>query len=201
MDGGGHSGGRIGPNAITQVAAALDAALPADAVDALFAEAGLAAYRRTPPVAMVAEREVASLHRVLQARLDPAQLAAAAWDAGLRTGDYLLTNRIPRPVQWLLRALPAPLAARALLAAIRRHAWTFVGRGAFTAQPGHPIRLSVTGCPLCRGAVLDHAACGYFAATFERLFATLVHRRARVTETACTTMGAAACVFEVTYTT
>ena len=36
MDGGAHPGGRIGPNAITRMAEAL----PADAVDALFAEAG-----------------------------------------------------------------------------------------------------------------------------------------------------------------
>lgn len=200
MDGGAHPGGRIGPNAITQMAAALDAALPADAVDALFAEAGLAAYRRAPPARMVEEREVAVLHRVLRRRLDPALLAAAAREAGLRTGDYLLANRIPRPVQWLLRALPAPLAARLLLAAIRRHAWTFAGSGAFAARPGHPIRLSIAGCPLCRGAALDRPGCGYFAATFERLFATLVHRRARVTEVACAAAGAAACVFEVRYT-
>src|SRR5215217_5786176 len=127
MDGGAHPGGRIGPNAITRMAEALDAALPAEAVDALFAEAGLTAHRRAPPSGMVAEREVAALHRVLRARLDGAQYAAAAREAGLRTGDYLLANGIPRPVQGLLRVLPAPLAARVLLGAIRRHAWTFVG--------------------------------------------------------------------------
>jgi divinyl protochlorophyllide a 8-vinyl-reductase len=197
MDVGIHPGSRIGPNAITQLAASLDAALPADAVDALFAEAGLAAYRRTPPVRMVEEREVAILHQVLRARLDPTRLAAAAWEAGLRTGDYLLANRIPRPVQWLLRALPA----RLLCAAIRRHAWTFVGHGAFAVRPGNPVRLAVAGCPLCRGARLDRPGCDYFAATFERLFRRLVHRRARVTEVACEAMGDAACVFGVAYTT
>ncbi|TDH63197.1 bacteriochlorophyll 4-vinyl reductase [Dankookia rubra] len=196
MDGGAHPGGRIGPNAITRMAEAL----PADAVDALFAEAGLAAYRRAPPAGMVAEREVAALHRVLRARLDRAAYAAAAWEAGLRTGDYLLANRIPRLAQGLLRALPAALAARLLCAAIRRHAWTFAGSGAFAARPGTPTLLSIAGCPLCRGAVSGQPACGYFAASFERLFSRLVHRRARVTETACAAMGDPACVFAVTYT-
>ena len=197
MDGGAHIGGRIGPNAITRVAEAL----PADAVQAIFAEAGLAAYCRTPPAGMVDEREVAALHRVLRARLAPAALAAVTRDAGLRTADYLLAHRIPRPVQWLLHALPAPLAARVLCAAIARHAWTFVGRGSFRVLPGRPLRLVVTGCPLCRGAMLDHPGCDYFAAVFERLFRRLVHRRARVTETACEAMGDPACVFAVAYTT
>ncbi|WP_431267705.1 bacteriochlorophyll 4-vinyl reductase [Dankookia sp. P2] len=200
MDGGAHSlvpgGGRIGPNAITRMAEAL----PRDAVDALFAEAGLAGYRRAPPTGMVAEREVAALHRVLRARLDRTHYAAAAREAGRRTADYLLANRIPRPVQGLLRVLPAPLAARLLCAAIRRHAWTFAGSGAFAARPGRPTLLSIEGCSLCRGAALDQPACVYFAATFERLFAALVHRRARVTEVACAAMGDPACVFEVAYT-
>lgn len=196
MDGAIHPGGRIGPNAITRMAEAL----PADAVDALFAEAGLAAYRRCPPARMVAESEVAALHRVLRARLDRAAYDAAAREAGRRTGDYLLANRIPRPVQWLLRALPARVAARLLCAAIARHAWTFTGSGAFTARYGPPLRLAVEGCPLCRGARLDQPACGYFAASFERLFAVLVHRRARVREVACAAMGDPACIFEVTYT-
>ncbi|MBK1658686.1 bacteriochlorophyll 4-vinyl reductase [Paracraurococcus ruber] len=197
MDGGIAVAGRIGPNAITQAAAALDAALPGDAVDALFAEAGLARYRHDPPERMVDEREVTALHRVLRARLPPAQLRALTREAGLRTGDYLLAHRIPRPVQWLLRVLPAPLAARVLLSAIRRHAWTFAGGGAFACAAGHPVRLAIASCPLCRGARLDHPACDYYAATFERLFARLVHPRARVTEVACEAMGAAACVFEL----
>lgn len=200
MDGGAHTGGRIGPNAITRMAEALEAALPTDAVDALFAEAGLAAYRRTPPDRMVEAREVTVLHRVLRARLDGALLAAASREAGLRTADYLLANRIPRPVQWLLHTLPAPLAAHLLCTAISRHAWTFVGHGAFAAQLGNPVRLAIAGCPLCRGARLDRPGCDYFAATFERLFRRLVHRRARVTVVACEATGDAACIFEVAYT-
>ena len=189
-------GGRIGPNAITRVAEAL----PGDVVGAIFAAAGLAAYRDAPPTGMVDEREVTALHRVLRARLDSAMLVGVTRQAGLRTADYLLAHRIPRPVQWLLRALPAPLAARLLCSAIARHAWTFVGSGRFDVLPGRPLRLVVSGCPLCRGAMLDQPGCDYFAATFERLFRRLVHRRARVTETACEAMGDPACIFTVRYT-
>ena len=103
-------------------------------------------------------------------------------------------------MQWVLRALPAALASRVVCTAIRRHAWTFAGSGAFAARPGTPTVLSIEGCPLCRGAALDQPACDYFAATFERLFAALVYRRARVTEVACTALGHPACVFTVTYT-
>lgn len=190
-------GGRIGPNAITQVAAALEEMAPPDDIDALFDAAGLAAYRRAPPAGMVAEQEVAALHRALRARLDPARRRMVAWEAGRRTGDYLLAHRIPRPARWLLRALPPRLASRTLLAAIRRHAWTFAGSGQIAARGGRPVRIALAGCPLCRGLQAEAPACTYFAATFERLFAALVHPRARVIETECEAAGAAACVFEI----
>ncbi len=93
--------------------------------------------------------------------------------------------------------LPARLATRALLAAIRRHAWTFAGSGHVAAGAAQPVRIAIAGCPLCRGLQAGAPACGYFAATFERLFAALVHPLARVTETGCEAAGAAACVFEV----
>ncbi len=57
-----------------------------------------------------------------------------AEEAGARTADYIIANRIPRAVVWLLKRLPPALAAPMLMAAIRKHAWTFVGAGAFAAQ-------------------------------------------------------------------
>jgi divinyl protochlorophyllide a 8-vinyl-reductase len=76
---------------------------------------------------------------VLRADLGPAMAAEVARDAGLRTADYLLANRIPKPVQVLLKHLPAPLAARVLLSAIRRHAWTFRRQRQLHAR-GRPAR-------------------------------------------------------------
>jgi divinyl protochlorophyllide a 8-vinyl-reductase len=84
-----------------------------------------------------------------------------------------------------------------LLAAIRRNAWTFSGSGHLDAEGGMPVRLRLSGCPLCRGATTVAPICDYYATTFERLFRTLVSPDAVVTETICHAMGAAACEYEV----
>jgi len=197
-----HAGtaGRIGPNAITRVAEVLRERLGADALARLFGLAGLAglaAYVDQPPQAMVDEAEVTQLHAVLRASLGAAAAARVAREAGTRTGDYLLAHRIPKPVQALLKVMLAPLAARVLLGAITRHAWTFAGSGAFTAVPGRPVKLTIRDNPMCRGLTSDVPACDFYAATFERLFRVLVHPRATVVETACEACGDDACRFEL----
>ncbi len=100
----------------------------------------------------------------------------------------------------MLRMLPAPLACRALLAAIRRHAWTFAGSGTFVAVAGRPTRLAITGNPLCHDEPRsDTPHCAYYAATFERLFRVLVHPRSTVIEVACEARGEDACRFEIAW--
>lgn len=188
---------RIGPNAITQVAAALQHQLGPQVTARLFESAGLTAYLTQPPTDMVDDREVLRLHRVLRAELGVARARVVGAEAGRRTGDYLLAHRIPRPVQWLLRRMPPRLAARVLLATIRRHAWTFTGAGAFSARMGEPVRLVIRHGPLARGDRADEPVCDFYAATFERLFRALVHRRASVVEVECEALGAPSCVFEL----
>ncbi len=190
-------GARIGPNAITQLAAALTECLGAAESRRLLAAAGLDRYAADPPQAMVGEAEVTALHRVLRAELPHGAREAVCRDAGRRTALYLLEHRIPRLVRALLAALPAQAASHLLLAAIRRHAWTFAGSARFSAVSGKPVGLSIEGCALCRGATLDAPACAYYAATFEGLFRALVHPQARAAETACAACGADACRFEV----
>ena len=188
---------RIGPNAIIRVAEALRAQQGEAATAGLFASVGLEKYLQDMPGAMVDEREVIALHQRLRAALGDASARAVAREAGLRTGDYLLANRIPGAAQLVLRILPPRLASRVLLGAIGGHSWTFAGSGTFRAEAGHPVRLSIASCPLCRGTSAETPVCDYYAATFERLYRVLVHRRATVTETACQAMGAPACRFEV----
>lgn len=207
--------GRIGPNAVTRLAEALDELHGPHATDTLFGAAGLLRYRQVPPSAMVDEALVTTLHAVLRRTLVAPDAAAVSRRAGTLTGDYLLAHRIPAPVRVLLRALPAPWAARLLVRAMASHAWTFAGSGAFSstaasgrpgpgrsappdAGPGRPrIVLAVRNCPLCRGASAPAPVCDYFAATFERLFVSLVSRSAQVHETTCQATGASACRFEV----
>jgi len=188
---------RIGPNAITRVAEVMRERFGPDGADGVFAAAGLSRYLAAPPERMVDEADVAALHRRLRETLGLQEARRIGRDAGWRTGGYLLAHRIPRPVQWLLRALPAPLAARALLASIARHAWTFAGSGRFRVLHGTPLLLFIEGNPLCRGVRADQPLCDFYAATFERLFHALVHPAAQVREVACESTGAPACVFEV----
>jgi divinyl protochlorophyllide a 8-vinyl-reductase len=146
---------------------------------------------------MVDEVDVTRLHCVLRAELGGALAGEVAHKAGVRTADYLLAHRIPRPVQTLLKLLPAGLAARVLLKAICRHAWTFSGSGAFTATAGQPVVLTIRNNPLCKGVTSDTPACSFYAATFEHLFRVLVHPDARVLETDCEACGGDACRFEI----
>jgi divinyl protochlorophyllide a 8-vinyl-reductase len=176
---------------------ALCAELGSAPTAALFGRAGIEVYLRDPPQHMVDETQVTRLHAVLNAQLAPDQARRIGRDAGARTGTYLLENRIPRPVQRLLRILPAPLASRLLVAAIGRHAWTFAGTARFRAHGARPVWFRLDACPLCRGAVASTPCCDFYAGCFERLFRALVAPTARVTETACAAAGAPACRFEV----
>lgn len=163
----------------------------------VFTAARLRHYLGTPPESMVDEDEVIRLHNALRAALgDPASRRVAK-AAGAATGDYLLAHRIPRLVQALLRRMPARLAARLLLSAIRRHAWTFAGSGVFSGCAGTPAYLTIARNPLCRGVSSAEPLCEYYGATFERLFRALAHPHAKVVETTCEASGADACRFEI----
>ena len=199
--------GRIGPNAITRLAQAAEAALGRETTRGLFNAAGLERHLAVPPQHMVPERDVTALHRVLRHRLGAAQAGRLGWEAGRLTAEYLLAHRIPLPVQWLLRILPPRPAARILLLAISRHAWTFTGSGSFRVLPGRALRLEIRGGPIALAAIpvagdsakAEAPACDYYAATFATLFRALVSRHARVTETHCAALGAEACVFAITW--
>jgi divinyl protochlorophyllide a 8-vinyl-reductase len=193
----GAAAGRIGPNAVIRVAEVLTEEMGAAATRTLFTAAGLSRYLDAMPDEMIDEDEVTLLHAVLRERLGVARARHVGWQAGHRTGDYLLAHRIPRGAQRLLRAMPAALAEALLLAAVGRHAWTFAGSGRFAARPGAPTVVQIDDNPLCRGVAADEPACAYHAATFERLWRALVDSRTTVVETACCAQGAPACRFEL----
>lgn len=191
--------GRIGPNAVIRLAEALDAVESKAVTRKLFIAADLEAYVHAPPQSMVPEEEVTVLHRRLRSDLGPGRAASVSWLAGLRTADYLLANRIPKPVQRLLRLLPARAAAFILLRAIGAHAWTFAGTSRFSWTMGRPIILTFEDCPLCRWDHATEPCCSYYAATFEQLFRHLINPDTTVRETACIATGASACRFEIAF--
>ena len=191
--------GRIGPNAITRMIEALRALEGDDECEAIFASARLARYLAEAPGEMVSESEVSDLHRATFLHLGPQRAARVSREAGRLTGDYLLANRIPAAAQKVLRVLPRGIAARVLLAAVSRHAWTFAGSGAFSYGFAPQLTLRIEGSPICLRLRTDEKVCHYFAATFEHLFRALVAPQTRVEETECEAGGAAACVFRVDY--
>lgn len=185
---------RIGPNAVIQ----LGETLAAHGEDRLSREVYLAAgcpgWLAHPPQAMVEEGAVVRLHRALWQLAPPEKAAAYAGEAGMRTGDYILANRIPAPARMLLRLMPAPIAARLLVEAISAHAWTFAGSGRFSARTGTPLIVEIADNPLA-----GPEGCLWHAAVFRRLFQSLVHAEANVRETACCGAGAPACRFEIAW--
>jgi divinyl protochlorophyllide a 8-vinyl-reductase len=190
----GGASGRIGPNALTQLLPLLEKAGGPALRDGLLAEAGI--FALPDMTGLIEEGPVARLHQALRAR-QPDLAPSLAWEAGLRTADYIIANRIPHPVVGLLRVLPAPLAAPLLLGAIEKHAWTFAGSGRFEVLSRRPVRVAIHDNPVVRGEVSDHPLCHWHAAVFERLFSRLVHPRWCATESQCGAMGHAACVFEI----
>lgn len=189
--------GKIGPNAVIQLVAALKAADLESRLAPVFQKAGVAAWLDAPPSVMVDACPVGELHRAIRTSLPLDRAAALMADAGRRTADYLLGARIPRPVQVVLKLLPPRLAAMVLVAAIRAHAWTFAGAGRFTARVGTPTVLRIAGNPLCAGEKAAVPVCHWHVAVFQRLFEVLVAPAARVTETACEACGDDSCRFEV----
>lgn len=188
---------RIGPNAIIRVAEALGVLCDARARTQVFEQAGLANYLGSMPQEMVNEQEVTVLHQALRDVLGIQQARRVGWDAGLRTGDYLLGNRIPPFAQTVLKLVPAWLAERILLKAIAGNSWTFAGSASFSTRPGRPTRLILVGSRVCLGASATEPLCDFYAATFERLFRALVDSCTQVVEVQCQAKGDPECVFEV----
>lgn len=187
------SEGLIGPNAILQLAPVLERAGGRELRDRILALGGV--FELPSDAGLMPEGPAARVHQAMRAEL-PDLAPGLAWEAGRRTALYILANRIPRPAQLVLKALPAPLAARALKSAIERHAWTFAGSGKFTAIS--PYIFEIEDNPIVAGEVSDHPLCHWHAAVFETLYRELVDPRLRCTETACCATGAPACRFELT---
>ena len=159
----------IGPNAVLQAVAVMEERLGHAETLAILADAQIADLPSGEH--MIPEVDALRLHRWL-ALHDPMGAFVIAEEAGARTADYIIANRIPRPVVWLLRHLPPWLAAPMLMAAIRKHAWTFAGAGAFAADGAWRFTID-------RSDSLDpvpppESLFAWYAAVFNRLYRQLV---------------------------
>jgi len=159
----------IGPNAVLQTVAVMEERLGHAETRAILADAQLA--RLPSGKHMIPEIEALRLHRWL-ALHDPLDALAIAEEAGARTADYIIAHRIPRVAGWLLRRLPARAAAPLLMAAIRKHAWTFVGAGAFA--PADAWHFTIDRTPARDTLLPPESLFHWYAAVFTRLYRELV---------------------------
>jgi divinyl protochlorophyllide a 8-vinyl-reductase len=187
----------IGPNSVIQLIEALNAAGLQQAAVAIFAAAEASDWLATPPSVMVDERPVARIHQAVRHLLPQQQASAVLADAGFRTANYILANRIPKFAQVILKLLPAPLAAKLLVKAISAHAWTFAGSGRFSGRAGHPTVFEIANNPLCAGEHSATPTCIWHVAVFQRLFQVLVSPKSHAIETSCGAAGDECCRFEL----
>ncbi len=98
------------------------------------------------PTEMVDEREPLALVRAVLKEFGPSHSAAIMREAGQRTAEYLLGNRIPIVAQWVMRLAPRSVGAAILLKAMQSNAWTFAG-----------TELTFGSCAMCRGMLSSSA--------------------------------------------
>lgn len=185
--------GRIGPNAILQLADVLERRWGGDRLSAVLAEAGVS--RPPRDAGMLPEADCAAVHQAVR-RLMPGPEGLLE-EAGLATGDYILAHRIPTLAQAVLRLLPGSLAAPVLTRAIARHSWTFAGTGEFRVEGSRPLIVSVARNPLVAEWRADTPQCIWHVAVFRRLYGRLVWPGVAVREVACCACGDPACRFEI----
>jgi len=182
--------GKVGPNAVIQLGAAMTARLGREAAEALYDKAGVGGLLDNPPAEMIDQAIPAHMMDVLR-REWPADADPVLRDAGERTADYVIANRIPGFAKILLRALPPKPAARLLMIAIRKNAWTFAGSGRCETAARPHLLISIKDNPL---AMPD---CPWHTAVLARLFQRLAASGTRVEHRACCRAGAEACRFEI----
>lgn len=149
------------------------------------------------PRRMVEVADVLEMTANLRALVGQEQTAVVLDEAGERTARYLLSNRIPRAAQLVMRWAPDGLATRLLMTAISRNRWTFAGSADVRLVTHPQVLVEFRGCPLCRGLHASTPVCHFYAATFRGLFRELVNPRVTVTETACEAVGDPCCRFTI----
>lgn len=186
---------RIGPNAVIQVAAEVQARFGVVRTAALI-ESTTGYSLDALPTEMIDERHAQALSRALVQQMGPALATNILREAGHRTGDYLLANRIPRLAQWAIRLAPRRVGLHLLLRAMQSNAWTFAGSGRFVITKATPVPdLVFESCAMCRNMHEPQAMCDFYAGTFERLIRALVSRYSGVLEVECMALGHSHCRF------
>lgn len=169
-----YAPGLIGPNAVIQLGEALLNQLGRATALRIYYASGCESLLDAPPDRMVDERIPARLFDQLWRELPATTARSVAYEAGMRTGRYVLENRIPRLVHIGLNMLPPSIASRQLLSAIEKNAWTFAGSGECRTTVGMPAVIEIFRNPLRMPGGVWHEA------VFSELLGMLVSRTTNV---------------------
>lgn len=188
---------RIGPNSVTRTLKAItERGYPPEA-KRIASKVGLP---ESIPDRLVPEAWFVAVARAVRDTFSWDVSEEILADSGRRTARYVAAHRIPAPVRFVLRVLPARVALPLLLKAIEQHAWTFAGSGQFAVEGRPPRFLVLENAPTCRleagsdGGWSPGQGGAYYAAAFEGLL-RLADDRVRVREVECALEGALACRF------
>jgi divinyl protochlorophyllide a 8-vinyl-reductase len=188
---------RIGPNSIIQTVAALKERLGVEETRAWLERIGRGDLNEAMPTTMVVEHEFLDLIGHLREWQGLEVAAEVLERSGELTAAYVMANRIPAPIRTLLRIVPGWLGLRILLAAIKKHAWTFAGSGQFSYRFDRGLHLQLAHCIECQGIQSDTPICRYYCGAFRGMIGTLIDPKVQVREIACSACGAGACEFVV----
>lgn len=186
---------RIGPNAILQLVPVLEEAAGPEITSHILAMAGVIELPDAG-AGLMDEGPAARLHQAMRLEL-PDVAPRLAREAGRRTGEYILKNRIPLAAQRVLRLLSARLSAPLLARAVAKHAWTFCGSGQFRLLSSWPVVFEIADNPVVRGERAREPLCHWHGAVFERVFVALCGADWRCREVCCCAQSAPACRFEM----
>lgn len=183
--------GVVGPNAVLQLIETLHASEHGEDIHAVFNRAGLVHYLAHPPLAMVSEEHALRLFKAVGRELSEERAREVLDDAGRRTAQYVMANRIPGSVRSLLRVMPSFLATPLLCRAIKHHAWTFAGSGSCETSGIRRVKLDIKNNPL---AIPD---CPWHSAVILTMFRSLADRSMQLQHSYCCARGDAFCRFEL----
>ncbi|MCW2277047.1 bacteriochlorophyll 4-vinyl reductase [Heliophilum fasciatum] len=190
---------KIGPNSIIQTIRVLQEYYGREKAEQIL-QAGQSPWQAGKlPAEMVDEDVFLELIHLLRDQLGLDQAKLVLSKAGDYTAEYLLANRIPKPMKWLFPLMPRKMRMKILMTAIGNHAWTFAGSGRFHFHPEPKPMFIIEDCITSRDIVAETPVCSFYSATFEGLLRCLVDSRINVIEKSCRASGQEQCEFFIQF--
>ncbi len=193
----GHGSGKIGPNSIIQTFQALQEFYGQKKTREILEQGGQGHILSYLPSEMIDEQEFIALAKMLFSQLGVDEAIPLMRRSGNLTGKYVLANRIPKPVQRLIKLFPRPIRLKILLTAIGKSSWTFAGSGTYSFITRPRPLITINNSIIRQAVQADKPVCSYYRGAFETLIWALVSPKAVVEEVECLAGGDSRCRFVI----